>query len=153
MTLPEAPAPRDGIDLDHAAAATEPRIADEVPTMRAHNIAVPIVLALAAALSFAGPAAAEDSLNDMLEPLRAKYQLPSLAAAVTKNGEIIAAGAVGERVMGSGIKVTTNDRYHLGSDTKAMTATLAGMLVEAGKLRWDSTVGEILGPDLPKLRP
>jgi CubicO group peptidase (beta-lactamase class C family) len=45
--------------------------------------------------------------------------------------------------------VTLNDRFHLGSDTKAMTALLAAMLVEEGKLRWNSTVAEVF-PELSK---
>ena len=40
----------------------------------------------------------------------------------------------------------------LGLDTKAMTATLAGMMIEEGKLRWDSPC-EVLGPVLPGLKP
>jgi CubicO group peptidase (beta-lactamase class C family) len=47
------------------------------------------------------------------------------------------------------IPVTVDDRFHLGSDTKAMTALLAAMFVEAGKLRWDSTIADVL-PDLLK---
>ena len=43
--------------------------------------------------------------------------------------------------------MTIQDRFHLGSDTKAMTALLAAMLVEEGKLRWDSTVAEVF-PEL-----
>src|SRR3954454_10886807 len=39
------------------------------------------------------------------------------------------------------------DRFHIGSDTKAMTALIAAMLVEAGKIRWTSTVGEVF-PEL-----
>ena len=34
-----------------------------------------------------------------------------------------------------------------------MTATLAGMMIEEGKLRWDSTIGEVLGSVLPGLKP
>jgi CubicO group peptidase (beta-lactamase class C family) len=52
------------------------------------------------------------------------------------------------RVLGKEIPVTINDRFHLGSGTKAMTATLAGMLVDARKLRWSSTIGEVLGTDV-----
>jgi CubicO group peptidase (beta-lactamase class C family) len=40
--------------------------------------------------------------------------------------------------------VTLDDRWHLGSCTKSMTASLAAMLIEDGLLRWDTTVGEIL---------
>jgi CubicO group peptidase (beta-lactamase class C family) len=43
--------------------------------------------------------------------------------------------------------VTINDRFHLGSDTKAMTALLAAILVEEGTLRWDTTIGEVF-PEL-----
>ncbi len=34
------------------------------------------------------------------------------------------------------------DQVHIGSCTKAMTATLIGMLVDEGKLSWGSTIGE-----------
>ena len=85
--------------------------------------------------------------------MRLKFGLPALAAAVVKDGDIIAAGAVGVRVAGTDIKVAIDDRFHLGSDTKAMTATLAGIMVEEGKLRWTSTIGEVLGTDVPGLNP
>ncbi|MBS0250735.1 MAG: serine hydrolase, partial [Proteobacteria bacterium] len=104
---------------------------------------------LVSVLLFAAPARAETSLDALLDPIRTKYALPSLAAAVEKNGMLVAVGAVGVRVAGTTIPVTVDDRYHLGSDTKAMTATLAGMMVEEGKLRWNSTIGEVLGADLP----
>ena len=51
---------------------------------------------------------------------------------------IVAAGAVGTRRVGTNIPVGIDDRFHIGSDTKAMTALLAAMLVEEGKLRWDT---------------
>jgi CubicO group peptidase (beta-lactamase class C family) len=92
-------------------------------------------------------------LDAELEPVRAKHGLPALAAAVVKDGAIVTAGAVGVRVHGTDIKVTIDDRFHLGSDTKAMTATLAAMLVEEGKLRWDSTIGEVLGGEAPGINP
>jgi CubicO group peptidase (beta-lactamase class C family) len=93
------------------------------------------------------------SLDAELAPVRAKHGLPALAAAVVKDGSIVAAGAVGVRVHGIDIKVTIDDRFHLGSDTKAMTATLVAMLVEEGKLRWDLTIGEVLGGDVPGMNP
>jgi CubicO group peptidase (beta-lactamase class C family) len=111
------------------------------------------LLALATTFVLSAAAHAEDSLDALLDPVRTKYTLPALAAAVVKDGQIIASGAVGVRVFGTSIPVTVDDRFHLGSDTKAMTATLAGMLVDEGVLRWDSTIGEVLGPVLPGLRP
>ncbi|MGH7291447.1 MAG: serine hydrolase domain-containing protein, partial [Myxococcota bacterium] len=96
------------------------------------------------------------SLDTTLEPYLARYALPALAAAVVRDGEVIAAGAVGTRRIGTQASVTIDDRFHLGSDTQAMTALLAAMDVEAGTLRWDSTVAEVL-PEMrlqmdPRLR-
>ena len=91
--------------------------------------------------------AAGASLNTVLDPIRARFGLPALAAAVVQNGKIVASGAVGTRRAGSVIPVTIDDRFHIGSDTKAMTSLLAAMLVEGGKIRWDSTVAEIF-PEL-----
>lgn len=90
---------------------------------------------------------AQTSLNAVLNPYLTRYELPAVAAAVVKYGRVVSAGAVGTRRAGSNIPVTIRDRFHIGSDTKAMTALLAAMLVEEGKLRWDSTIGEVF-PEL-----
>jgi CubicO group peptidase (beta-lactamase class C family) len=112
------------------------------------------VALVALACLFAPAAQAqEQSLNTMLEAVRKEFGLPAIAAAVAKNGRIVASGVVGTRMLGRNIPVTRDDRFHIGSDTKAMTATLAAMLVEEGKLRWDSTIGEVLGADLPGIHP
>ena len=87
------------------------------------------------------------SLNPVLDPIRARFELPALAAAVVKNGKIVASAAAGTRRDDTVIPVTIDDRFHIGSDTKAMTSLLAAMLVEGGKIRWDSTVAEIF-PEL-----
>jgi CubicO group peptidase (beta-lactamase class C family) len=95
----------------------------------------------------AASASAQASLDAMLTPFLARYELPALAAAVVKEGKISAVGAVGTRKAGAPIPVTVHDRFHLGSDAKAMTALLAAMLVEEGKLQWDSTIVEVF-PEL-----
>jgi CubicO group peptidase (beta-lactamase class C family) len=108
---------------------------------------VRVVATLGCMLSMGAATASE--LDEYLETVRAQYGLPALAAAVVLNGEIVASAAVGTRVAGRDIPVTLDDRFHIGSNTKSMTATLAGMMVEEGLLSWDSTVGEVLGPAHP----
>jgi CubicO group peptidase (beta-lactamase class C family) len=107
-----------------------------------------LVSALLALLCLALPqpadAAAEHAprpLQSLLEPLRRQHDLPALAAAVVTSEGLWAVGAVGVRKQGSGIPVAIDDQFHLGSCTKAMTATLIGMLVEQGKLSWDMSIG------------
>jgi len=98
-------------------------------------------------------ACAFSSLDAMLEPYLEKHQLPALAAAVVLNGEIVAAGATGTRRAGTKMPVSLDDRFHLGSDTKAMTSLLAATLVESEKLRWDSTVADIFPELAEKMNP
>ncbi len=95
----------------------------------------------------------EDELGTMLDSIRTRHDLPALAAAVVKDGRIVASGIAGVRVYHASIPALIDDRFHVGSDTKAMTATLIGMLVEQGKLRWNSSIGEVLGPVVPGLKP
>ena len=78
-----------------------------------------------------------------LELLRKKHDLPALAAVVVKDGKICDRAAVGVRKEGDPTRVTTNDVFHIGSCTKSMTATLAAMLIEEGKLNWNTTIAEV----------
>lgn len=100
-------------------------------------------VALAPAEASAQASNPGDSLDATLQSYLARYDLPALAAAVVLNGTIIAAGAVGTRRAGTDTPVRLQDRFHIGSNTKAMTSLIAAMDVEAGKLRWDTTVGEV----------
>src|SRR4051812_17776610 len=98
---------------------------------------LPLTIFMAATLGIASGAPA--SLDEILKPIRDKTGLPALAAAVVRSNSIVAAGAVGVRKAGSTTSVTVEDKFHLGSCTKAMTATLVGMLVEDGHLAWTNT--------------
>lgn len=99
-------------------------------------------LAILAVLAGRGQAS-PTSLDGLLEPIREANKLPALAAAVVKGGQMVAVGVVGVRKQGSSERVTVDDKWHVGSCTKSMTAALAGMLVEEGKLRWDTTLAKM----------
>lgn len=95
------------------------------------------ILLLSSFISYA------ENIDDQLKKVMEKYNLPALAAAVTKDGKIVASGAVGWRNSAAKEKVTLQDKFHIGSCTKSMTATLAAMFVEEGKIKWSSTIAEI----------
>jgi len=109
---------------------------------RAYRFCVTILLLLAGR-AIAAPVC----LDALLEPIREANGLPALAAAVVKGGQTVAVGAVGVRKAGSSERVTADDKWHIGSCTKSMTAALAAMLVEDGAMRWDATLAEMF-PDL-----
>ncbi len=92
-------------------------------------------------------------LDSVLTSYLEKYSMPALSAAVVKNGVMVAVGAVGVRKAGTDIPVTIHDPFHIGSDTKAMTALLAATFVEEGKLRWDSTLAEVFPEFVDNMAP
>jgi len=89
--------------------------------------------------------------HERLAELRAQSGSPALAAACARRNASPRIWIDGERAFGSGIAVTATDRWHLGSITKSMTALLVARLVDAGALRWDESVGEVLGAALPSM--
>jgi len=87
------------------------------------------------------------SIEPLLEEIRARHGVPALAASTIYDGRIINYAAVGVRKLGSDVKVTPWDKFHIGSCTKAMTATLVAIFVEQGKLKWSATLAEVF-PEL-----
>jgi CubicO group peptidase (beta-lactamase class C family) len=63
---------------------------------------------------------------------------PGFGAAVFDQEGTIAIGVRGVRKVQTTDALLTTDRFHLGSDTKAMTATLAAVLVEKNLLQWST---------------
>lgn len=90
-----------------------------------------------------------EDFGAQLEAIRRRCHLPALSAAAVVDGRILLIGATGVRQADEPHEVTVDDSWHLGSCTKSMTATLAAMLVEEGKIQWTITVGEVF----PELRP
>jgi CubicO group peptidase (beta-lactamase class C family) len=81
-------------------------------------------------------------VSPLLTPILQKHDVPGMAVAVVQSGETVAVGVAGVRTRGKGDKIATADHFHIGSDTKAMTAMLCGILVDEGKLKWSQTLGE-----------
>ncbi len=95
-------------------------------------------------------AAADESALDAapfaeaLETIRQQNAVPGLAAAAVREGEIVEIATCGVRKFGDPTAVGLEDAWHIGSLTKSMTASLAAMMVEEGKVKWTTTIGEIL---------
>ena len=81
-------------------------------------------------------------LAELLAPIRKKHDVPALAAAVVNDRGVVAVAVVGVRKRGDETSATVDDKFHLGSDTKAMTAALVAQFVQKGDLSWNSTLGD-----------
>jgi CubicO group peptidase (beta-lactamase class C family) len=117
--------------------------------------AIPAVICLVLCVFAANRPVFAGDVHDpapLLEPIRTQYQLPAMAAAVIKDGKLHAVGAAGVRKAGDKTPVTADDQFHLGSCTKAMTATLIGILIEQGKLTWQTTLADAF-PEMDAMHP
>jgi CubicO group peptidase (beta-lactamase class C family) len=108
---------------------------------------MPFVSTLVACQSPAGvtpPAVTvpETPLGRALADARIAADLPAVAGVqVMTQGEIVA-HAFGLRQAGDDELVGPDDHFHLGSNSKAITATLLAILVEEGTLSWSRTLAE-----------
>lgn len=73
--------------------------------------------------------------------------LGNLSAVVIKDSKIYGVGAAGPGTWKQKPQLSTNDSFVIASCSKTFTATLAGICVDKGLLRWDSTLGEVF-PEL-----
>ena len=93
--------------------------------------------------AFARPAAAQD-LNAVLANARRGSQIPAMSVLLIQKGKVAGEAATGVRSLGGGQPVTTRDVWHIGSDGKAMTATMIARLVDRGVLSWKTPLAKLL---------
>ena len=95
--------------------------------------------ALAAAL--AAPAAAGDPLADfdaaVAKGLKA-HGVPGVGIAVVKDGKVVLARGYGVKAAGKTDPVTEKTLFAIGSVSKSFTAASIALLVDEGKLTWDT---------------
>ena len=90
----------------------------------------------------------DGQLNDQLELIRGDHRLPALAAVIFGPDGVLESGFVGARALGHPEPIGADDQWHIGSLTKSMTATVAAILIEQGKIGWKTTIADVL-PDVP----
>lgn len=74
-----------------------------------------------------------------------EHALPAFAIARVAADSSVTIGVVGRRSHDSDVELDEDAPFHLGSDTKAMTAVLLATYVQEGLLDLDSPLGELFG--------
>jgi CubicO group peptidase (beta-lactamase class C family) len=72
--------------------------------------------------------------------------VPAMAVAVTRRGKIIWEQGFGWADRERHIKATANTPFYLASVTKSLTSTAVMVLIQSGKIDWDSSINNYLGP-------
>jgi D-alanyl-D-alanine carboxypeptidase len=101
------------------------------------------LLALTSAIAlFSAEDPGARKIQEILTTAIKESSAPGFAAAVLKNDQIISAAA-GVKILGKDDPVLPSSRFHIGSVTKPMTATVIATVVESGKLSWTTKLIDI----------
>lgn len=103
-------------------------------------------------LTLQAGAPAPRDLSGVIASILQQGRLPALGAAIVTSEGLEAIGAVGVRSWTATEKVTVDDQWHIGSCTKAMTATLVARLIDRGVLTWETTIGQVFA-SVPAIHP
>src|SRR6185436_2070347 len=86
-------------------------------------------------------------LTERLDRLAAEFDrnridlhVPGAILAIVRGEEVIFARGFGVADIEKKTPVTPNTPFFIGSATKGFTATLVGMLVDEGRMRWDEPI-------------
>src|SRR4051812_1030246 len=79
-----------------------------------------------------------------IDPLIRAARIPGAAVAVVLDGAVVFAQGFGHRDVAKTKPVTRDTIYPIASTSKAFNATLIAMLVEEGRLGWDTPIVEYL---------
>jgi beta-lactamase class C len=88
--------------------------------------------------------AAIEQAERLARNLAANGSVPAIAFAVVKNGEVLTQQAYGVLDASGAQPASTHTVFRLASMSKAFAATLAGLLVDDGYLRWDDRVQDLV---------
>lgn len=98
-------------------------------------------LLLVALLARAGEMpAALASLDQVVARTRAEFQVPGIAVAIVKDGEVLLERGYGVLEVGKPDPVDARTLFAIASNTKAFTAASLALLVDEGKLKWSDRV-------------
>ncbi|WP_367345447.1 serine hydrolase [Stenotrophomonas bentonitica] len=98
-----------------------------------------MLLACAPLASAAVPAELQ-RLDATVERVRSQFDVPGIAVAVVKDGQVVLERGYGVRTLGQPDPVEADTLFAIASNTKAFTATSLNLLAEQGKLKMDDRV-------------
>ncbi|NTU94838.1 MAG: beta-lactamase family protein, partial [Bacteroidales bacterium] len=79
-------------------------------------------------------------IDKLVEKTMAAFNVPGIAVAIVKDGKVIHSKGYGLRSLNSKDKTDENTLFAIASNSKAFTSAALGILVDEGKLTWNSRV-------------
>lgn len=101
--------------------------------MTAKEIITCLIMLVAAFVSVRG-----QNLSEFADSIRQEYGIPELGYAVVSSDSVLEIATLGFKRANSTITAEPNDRFHLGSCTKAITGFVAALMVKRNVIQWDT---------------
>lgn len=83
-------------------------------------------------------------IDDLVQKSMTAFNVPGIAVGIIKDGKVIHSKGYGIRSINTKKPVDSNTSFAIASNSKAFTAFALGMLVDEGKLTWDSKVVDFI---------
>lgn len=83
-------------------------------------------------------------IDSLVEKVRETFRVPGIAVGIVKDGKVIHSRGYGVRSLETQAPVNEHTLFAIASNSKAFTATALGMLIDEGKLDWDTKVTEVI---------
>ncbi len=129
----------------HVAPRDYNRLMDDLRCARTSPRSATPAIAAILALLIGAPAAAQTAaapadLDAYVARTMAAFDVPAMAVAVVKDGKVVVAAGFGVRTLGEAARADQHTLFGIASNTKVFTATALGMLVDEGRIQWDTPV-------------
>jgi CubicO group peptidase (beta-lactamase class C family) len=107
-------------------------------------ILISLVFLILIPLSANAQALSSKEIDSIVETTLKTFNVPGIAVAIVKDDKVIHAKGYGVRSIESGKPVDEKTLFGIASNSKAFTVAALGILVDEGKLSWDSKVNDII---------
>ena len=105
---------------------------------------VSLFLAIGIALVTFAQDPTSKEVDDLVQKTMTAFNVPGIAVGIIKDGKVIHSKGYGIRSINTKKPVDSNTSFAIASNSKAFTAFALGMLVDEGKLTWDSKVVDFI---------
>ncbi len=105
---------------------------------------VSLLLSSALVVAAAGQPLSPKQIDRLTDKVLKEFNVPGIAVAVVKDDKVIHMKGYGVRSFATRQKTDEHTLFAIASNTKAFTTAALGILVDEGKLRWETKVIDII---------
>ncbi len=82
----------------------------------------------------------ENKIDELVDRALTSFNVPGIAVAIIKDGQVLHAKGYGVRKINEKEKVNADTLFQIASNSKSMTSAALAILVDEGKLQWNDKV-------------